>query len=141
MEEMIDISVNKRRFQLTLVIAFAASALLVASLGIYGVVAYSVARRRDEIGIRLALGAQRSQLLGLVIRQGMAPVMIGLIAGVSAAVFLGRAIRGLLFGVQPVDPLTIAVVAATLLIVGGLACFIPSRWSIDNDAVTFLQFE
>jgi predicted permease len=141
MEEMIDLSVSERRFQLTLVVAFAASALLVASLGIYGVVAYSVARRRNELGVRMALGAQRSQLLGLVIRQGMAPVVVGLVAGAVAAMFLGGAIRGLLFGVQPVDPLTIAVVATTLLIVGGLACFIPSWRSIDNDAVTSLRFE
>ena len=98
---MVDRSVAQRRFQLTLMAAFAASALLVASLGIYGVVSYSVARRRNEIGIRMALGAQRSQVLGLVIRQGMAPVMLGLAAGVAVAFFLGRrTIRGLLLGVR-----------------------------------------
>jgi enamine deaminase RidA (YjgF/YER057c/UK114 family) len=71
MEEVVDLSVSQRRFQLILMTAFAASTLLVASLGIYGVVSYSVARRRNEVGIRMALGAQRSQLLGLIIRQGM----------------------------------------------------------------------
>ena len=89
MEEVVDRSVAQRRFQLTLMVVFAASALLVASLGIYGVVSYSVARRRNEIGIRMALGAQRSQLLGLVIRQGMAPVVVGLAAGVAVALLLG----------------------------------------------------
>ena len=120
---------------------FAASALLVASLGIYGVVSYSVARRRNEIGIRMALGAQRSQLLGLVIRQGMAPVVIGLAAGVAVALFLGRAIRGLLFGVQPTDPLTIAGVAVVLLVVGALACLIPARRAAGTDAIAALRFE
>src|SRR5205823_11794432 len=111
MEELVDGSVAQRRFQVTLMVAFAASALLVACLGIYGVVSYSVARRRNEIGIRMALGAPRSQLLGLVIRQGMAPVAVGLVGGVVVALFLGRAIRSLLFGVRPTDPLTIAAVA------------------------------
>ena len=127
MEEVVDRSVAQRRFQLTLMGVFAASALLVASLGIYGVVAYSVARRRNEIGIRMALGAQRSQLLGLMIRQGMTPVAVGLAAGVAAALVLGRAIRGLLFGIQPADPLTISAVIVVLLLVGALACIIPAR--------------
>jgi len=141
MEEVVDLAVAQRRFQLTLMVVFAASALLVASLGIYGVVSYSVARRRNEIGIRMALGAQRSQLLGLVIRQGMVPVVVGLAAGVAVALFLGRAIRGLLFGVQPTDPLTIAGVTVVLLVVGVLACLIPARRAVGTDAVAALRFE
>lgn len=141
MEQVVDSSLAQRRFQATLMIVFAVSALLVASLGIYGVVSYSVARRRNEIGIRLALGAQRSELLRLVIRQGMAPVVIGLACGVAAAFLLGRAIRGLLFGVQPTDPLTIAGVAAMLLVIGVLACLIPARRAASTDAVTALRFE
>ncbi len=141
MEEVVDLSVAQRRFQLTLMVVFAASALLVASLGIYGVVSYSVARRRNEIGIRMALGAQRSQLLGLVIRQGMAPVVLGLAAGVAVALFLGRLIRGLLFEVQPTDPFMIAGVAAVLLVVGALACLIPARRAVGTDAVAALRFE
>jgi putative ABC transport system permease protein len=141
MEEVIDLSVAQRRFQLTLMGVFAGSALLVASLGIYGVVSYSVARRRNEIGIRMALGAQRSQMLGLVIWQGMAPVVLGLAAGIATAFFLGRAIRGLLFGVQPTDPLTIAGVAVVLLVVGVLACLIPARRAAGTDAIAALRFE
>ncbi len=141
MEEVVDRSVAERRFQLTLMIVFAGSALLVASLGIYGVVSYSVARRRNEIGIRMALGAQRSQLLGLVIRQGMAPVVAGLAVGVVVALLLGRAIRGLLFGIQPTDPVTIAAVTAVLLGVGGLACLIPARRAAGTDAIAALRFE
>jgi predicted permease len=141
MEEVIDGSVAQRRFQTTLVTGFAASALLVASLGIYGVVAYSVARRRNEIGIRMALGAQRSQLLGLVIRQGMTPVMLGMVAGVTSALFLARAIRGLLFEVQPTDPLTIAGVIVVLLVIGVLACLLPARRAAGTDVVAALRFE
>lgn len=141
MEEVIDGSVAQRRFQATLVTGFAASALLVASLGIYGVVAYSVARRRNEIGIRMALGAQRSQLLGLVIRQGMTPVMLGMGAGVTSALFLGQAIRGLLFEVQPTDPLTIAGVVIVLLVIGVLACLLPARRAAGTNVVAALRFE
>jgi len=141
MEEVVDRSVTQRRFQLTLMAIFAASALLVASLGIYGVVSYSVARRRNEIGIRMALGAQRSRLLGLVIRQGMAPVVVGLAAGVAVALLLGRAISGLLFGVQPTDPLTIAGVSVALLVVGALACLIPARRAAGTDAIAALRCE
>jgi predicted permease len=141
MDEVVDRSVSERRFQLTLMGVFAASALLVASLGIYGVVAYSVARRRNEIGIRMALGAQRSRLLRLVIRQGMAPVVLGLAAGVAAALFLGEAIRSLLFGIQPADPLTIAGVTTVLLVVGALACLIPARRAAGTDPVAALRCE
>jgi putative ABC transport system permease protein len=141
MEEVVDLSVAQRKFQLILVIVFAASALLVASLGIYGVVSYSVARRRHEIGIRMALGAQRSRLLGLVIRQGMSPVVIGLAAGIAVAFLAGRAFRGLLFGVQPADPPTIVGVAVVLLAVGLLACLIPARRAASTDAIAAIHFE
>ncbi len=141
MEEVVDRSLAQRRFQSTLMGIFAASALLVASLGIYGVVSYSVSRRRSEIGIRMALGARRSQLLGLIIRQGMVPVVVGLAAGVAVALFLGHAIRGLLFGVLPADPLTIAAVTVMLLVVAALACVVPARRATGRDAVASLRFE
>jgi hypothetical protein len=141
MDEVVNLSVAQRRFQLTLMGAFALSALLVASLGIYGVVSYSVTRRRSEISIRMALGAERSQLLGLIIRQGMTPVVLGLAAGVAAAVFLGRVVRGLLFAVQPDDAATIAGVTIVLLAVGVLACLIPARRATAIDAIRALRFE
>jgi ABC-type antimicrobial peptide transport system permease subunit len=141
MKDVVDGSLGQRRFQLTLMGAFAACALLVASLGIYGVVSYSVARRRNEIGIRMALGAQRSEMLALVIRQGMTPVVLGLTAGVVLALFLGRAIRGLLFGIQPTNLLTIAGVTAVLFVIGTVACFIPARRAAGTDAVAALRFE
>jgi len=141
MEEVVDLSVAQRRFQLIVMAVFAVSALLVASIGIYGVVSYSVARRRNEIGIRMALGARRWQLLGLILRQGITPVLVGLSAGILGALFLARAIRGLLFAVQPADPLTIAVVAAVLLLTGALACLIPARRATGNDTVAALRLE
>jgi putative ABC transport system permease protein len=141
MEEVVDRSVGERRFQVMLVMAFALSALVVAGLGIYGVVSYSVARRRSEMAIRMALGAGRSQLLRLVVRQGMTPVVVGLAAGVAIALWLGRIIRGLLFGVQPTDPLTISGVAAVLLLVGVLACLIPAGRAARSDANAVLRFE
>src|SRR5262245_46207534 len=108
-------------------IAFGASALLVATLGVYGVVSYSAARRRSELGLRMALGAQRSGLIGLIVRKGMIPVVAGLVAGVGVALLVARAIRRLLFGVQPADAMTIAGVSIVLLLVGVLACVIPAR--------------
>jgi hypothetical protein len=141
MDEVVDRSLAERRFQATLVIAFAISALLVASLGIYGVVSYSVARRRNEIGVRMALGARPSEVVGLVLRRGMMPVVLGLTAGIAAAFLLARAIRGLLFGVAPNDPLTIGGVAAVLLAVGVLACLMPASRAARTDAIAALRFE
>jgi putative ABC transport system permease protein len=141
MEEVVDRSVAQRRFQLSTMSVFAVSALLVSSLGIYGVVSYSVARRRNELGVRLALGATRARLLGLVLRQGMTPVAVGLMIGVAAALLVGRVIRGLLFEIQPSDPATIGGVMVTLLIVGVLACLMPARRAAATDAVSALRFQ
>ena len=110
-------------------------------IGIYGVVSYSVTRRRNEIGIRMALGAQRSQLLALVIRQGMAPVIFGLAAGIGVAYFLAQTIRGLLFDIEPTDPAIITFVAVTLLAVGVLACLIPAHRAATTDAISALRIE
>ena len=141
MQDLVEGHVEERRFQSTLIAGFAVSALLVASLGIYGVVSYSVARRRNEIGIRMALGANRVRLLALIVRQAMAPVVIGLVCGIAAAVMLGRAIRGLLFEIQPADPVTIATVAIVLLVVGMLACAIPARRATAASTVDALRID
>jgi ABC-type antimicrobial peptide transport system permease subunit len=141
MTDVVDSSVAERRFQSILVIVFAACSLVVAALGIYGVVSYSVTRRRNEIGLRMALGARRSELVGLVVRQAMRPVVLGLIAGVAAAFLVGRSIRSLLFGVEPTDALTVAAVATVLLITGVLACLIPARRAAGTDPIAALRFE
>jgi putative ABC transport system permease protein len=141
MDEIVSASVAQRRFQLTLVLLFAAIALGLASLGIYGVVSYSVAQRRGELGIRMALGATGSDLRGLVLRQGLAPVVIGLAAGLAGALALGRVLGGLLFGVSSTDPLTMSVVAAVLLIVAAAACYIPALRATQSDPLVALRYE
>jgi ABC-type antimicrobial peptide transport system permease subunit len=141
MQALVDGAVQQRRFQSSLVVVFAVSALLVASLGIYGVVAYSVARRRNEIGIRMALGARRWQLLGLIVQEGMTPVVIGMLAGVVSALIAGRAIRGLLFEIEATDPLTIAAVTLTSAAVAVVACLIPARRATTPNTIEALRLE
>jgi putative ABC transport system permease protein len=141
MDELVAASVAPRRFQLTLVMLFAATALLLAALGIYGVVSYSVAQRRNEMGIRMALGATGSDLRSLVLRQGLAPVVIGLVVGLAAALALGRVLSGLLFGISATDPLTMSAVTATLLIVAAAACYVPALRATKSDPLVALRDE
>ena len=127
MEQILDEAVASRRFELNLAVMFALFALLLASLGIYGVISYSVARQTAALGIRLALGARAAELASLVLRQGMRPVVVGLAAGTAVALGAGRLVAAQLYGVTARDPLTLAGVAATLLIVGMCACWVPAR--------------
>jgi putative ABC transport system permease protein len=127
MSEIVSESVGVRRFQVVLASLFAIFALLLAALGIYGVVGYSVARRRQELGIRIALGAQGPHLRNLVLLQGMSPVVVGWAAGVLTALVGGSVIRGLLFGVTSQDPLTLVTVSLVVLVTAALACYIPAR--------------
>jgi predicted permease len=127
LEEITADSVAPRRFQMLLTALFAGAALLLASLGIYGVVSYSVARRTNELGIRMTLGAKPADLLRMVLRQGLRPVGLGLIAGVAAALSLGRVVGSLLFGVKASDPLTYGAVVILLGAVAVSACWIPGR--------------
>jgi len=124
-----------------LLIIFAATALLLAAVGIYGVMSYAVTRRTHELGIRAALGASRREIVGLVLRQGMTLAAIGGAAGLAAAAVLTRLMAGLLYGVRPADPATL--VAVTLLL-GGialLACYIPARRAAAVDPVVALGCE
>ncbi len=144
MQTMRDIfsgSMNARRFQTALAGIFALTALLLASLGIYGVISYTVNRRRGEIGIRIALGAQTSQVFLLVFSQGARPVVGGLIVGIAAALATGELIRSFLFGAQPQDPVTIAAIAAFLLLVSAAACWSPARRAAGIDPATALRNE
>jgi putative ABC transport system permease protein len=141
MTEIVSESVGVRRFQMGLASLFAIFALLLAALGIYGVVGYSVARRRQELGIRMALGAQGSDLRNLVLLQGMSPVVVGWAAGVMAALAAGGLIRGLLFGVAAQDPLTIAGVTLVVLVTAALACYIPARRAMKVDPMVALRYE
>ena len=141
MDEIVSESVGQRRFQMTLVLLFAAIALLLASLGIYGVVSYSVAQRTNEMGIRLALGASLSSIRTLVLRQSLAPVLFGLTAGLIASLALGRILAGLLFGIGVADPWTLAGVPILLGAVAAVAALLPARRATSVDPVIALRYE
>jgi predicted permease len=127
MEQVVDDSVAQRRFQMDLVLLFAVAALVLASLGIYGVVSYAVAVRTNEMGIRMALGARGVDILELIVREGMGPVAMGLGGGLLASIWAGRLLSGLLFGVAAIDGVTIAGVVLTLATMAALATLIPAR--------------
>jgi predicted permease len=127
MNEIIDQSLGQRRLTMTLLGVFAGIALILAMVGIYGAVAYTVEQRTGEIGVRMALGAQTADVLRLVVRQGMSPVIIGLVLGVAAALALGRLLTTQLYEVSAHNPALLAATSATLAIVALLACLIPAR--------------
>lgn len=141
MSEIVSQSVGVRRFQMLLACLFAFFTLLLAALGIFGVVAYSVEQRKQELGIRKALGAQASDLRRLVLRQGMTPVVIGAALGVLTALIINRLIQGLLYGVTARDPLTIAGVVLVVLLTGILACYVPAARSTKLDPMVALRNE
>jgi putative ABC transport system permease protein len=127
MNEVIDQSLGQRRLTMTLLGVFAAIALVLAMVGIYGAVAYTVEQRTGEIGVRMALGAQTADVLRLVVRQGMSPVIIGLVLGVAAALALGRLLTTQLYEVSASNPVLLGATSVTLAIVALLACLIPAR--------------
>ena len=114
---------------------------MLSALGIYGVVGYSVARRRQELGIRAALGSRGSDLRNLVLLQGMSPVLVGWAAGVSVALGARGLLRGLLFGVTARDPLTVAIVTLVVLATAALACYMPARRAMNVDPMVALRYE
>jgi predicted permease len=141
LDEVLSRSVAQRRFQMLLVVLFAVAALALAGLGTYGVLSYAVTRRTGEMGIRMALGAQRRDVLGMVLRQGMMPVLAGLAAGAVSAVAIGRYLESLLFQVSPRDPLAFAVSGAVLLGVSVAACVVPARRATRVSPIEALRFE
>jgi len=120
---------------------FGLLALLLTSVGVYGVMSYSASRRRHEIGIRMALGAQRNDVLKLVIKKGLTLILVGLVTGVAGALALTRVIASLLYGVSPADPATLIVVCLLLTVVGLMACYIPARRTTKIDPMTALRYE
>ncbi len=134
-------SVANRRFEMDLLLLFAASALLLAGLGVYGVVTYSVVQRQQEIGLRLALGAVKENIYWLVLREGLLPIALGAITGVVAAFAMARIIRSLLFNVTPYDPLVTGASITVLIAVGILACLLPARRAVGVDPMEALRSE
>ena len=141
MEQIISGSLAERRFTMLLLIIFAATALLLAAVGIYGVMSYAVTRRTHELGIRSALGASRAEIVRLVVREGMKLAAVGMGAGLAAAAVLTRFMAGLLYGVRPADPPTLAGVALLLSGAALLACYIPARRATAVDPVVALRCE
>jgi len=139
MDDVVMNSLGTRRVSMELFAVFAIAALLLAALGIYGVMAYTVTQRTQEIGIRMALGAQRSDVLGLVVRQGMTLAAIGVVAGLAGAFSLTRVMASLLFNVRPDDPATYLAISFLLTVVAFLACYLPARRAAKLDPVIALS--
>ena len=139
--QLVSEATAQRRFQMQIASGFAVSALILAALGIYGVTMFNAARRRREIGIRLALGARPAEVRALMIANGLTPVILGLLAGLSAALALGRLIRSLLYQVSATDPATIAGVTGALLLISLIATAMPARQASALDPAKVLREE
>ena len=139
MTEVVAQSVAEPRFHMALVASFALLALLLAAIGIYGVLAYSVTQRTHEIGVRMALGAGGRDVMGLVVREGLTLAVAGVALGLAGAAALTRLMAGLLFGVTALDPLTFGAGAAVLLGVAAVACYVPARRATRVQPITALR--
>ncbi len=141
LRELVSASVSRPRFHTVLLGVFAALALLIAVVGVYGHLSYSVARRRHEIGVRMALGAGRGAVLSLFVRQGMAPVAVGLALGVVLAALFSRVLESLVFGIATTDVATYVGVTGLLAGVAAAACWLPARRAAAVDPMRVLREE
>jgi len=141
MEDVLDAAQARPKFVTLLLALFLGVALAIATVGIYGVISFSVARRSKEFGLRVALGAQPGDVRSLVMKQGGVLVALGIVAGLAAAFALTRLMSSLLFGVAPTDPLTFASVTLILAAVALLACYIPARRATKVDPIQILRYE
>jgi putative ABC transport system permease protein len=141
MAEVVSRSISRQRFNVLLMTIFGGSALLLAAIGIYGLMAYSVQQRTREIGIRMALGAEEAQLRKMIVLQGMRLAVIGVIVGLAAAFGVTRLIAGLLFGVEARDPLVFVAVPLALALVALAAVWVPARRASGVDLLAALRYE
>ena len=141
MREILSQTVAERRFQMALTLIFALAALCLGTIGVYGVVSYSVACRTRDIGLRIALGAIRGDVMRWVFATGFRPVLSGLVAGLFLAIGIGRSLRGLLYGIAATDPVSLGLVAVSLLAAAALACYLPARRAAMVDPMNALRHE
>jgi putative ABC transport system permease protein len=141
LEEILSDSISRQRFGMVLLAGFAGLALVLAAVGISSVLAYSVRRRRREIGIRIALGARTSDVLRMVIVQGLRPAILGMVVGIAGALALARVLSSLIFGIRATDPATFAAVALLLCAVAVVACLVPARRAAAVSPTTALRDE
>jgi putative ABC transport system permease protein len=141
MDQRIGRSLEARRFSMLLLAVFAAVALALAAIGIYGIIAYAVTERTHEIGVRLALGAQRRDVVSMIVGQGMAMTAAGTAVGIVAALMTARLMTGLLFGVSAIDPLTFVVIPLLVAAVALVACWLPARRATTVDPLVALRTE
>jgi predicted permease len=141
MDEVIQGSFKQSSFALTILVIFASLALLLAALGIYGVMSYLVAQRTNEIGIRMALGANRKDVMNLILKHGVMLAMVGVLIGIVASFVLTRLMSDLLFGVSPTDPATFIIIPVILISVAFISCFFPARSATKVDPIVALKYE
>ena len=141
MQQAVDAATSRRRFQTTLLSIFAVTSLMLALIGLYGLLAYSVRQRAAEIGVRIALGASRPRVLSMVVRQGLRLVLIGLMFGLAAAVTLVRFLSSILYGVSPYDPWTFVAAPALVLLAALTACSVPAWRAAHIEPVEALRSE
>src|SRR5262249_18527321 len=141
LDQVFAASLDQRRFSLTLYGVFAVIGLVIAAIGLYGALSYAVTQRTQEIGVRLALGAQSRDVLRLVIGQGLRLTLLGVTLGAAAAVTVTRLLKSMLHGVSATDPLTFVGIALLLILVALLACWVPARRATRVDPMTALRVE